>query len=161
MVNPIPEGYHSVTPYITCKDAKAAIDFYKRAFGAQEIYTMPGPGGHGVMHAEIMVGDSHVMLSDEFPGAGTKSPQSLGGTTCTLFLYVKDVDAAFEKAVAAGAQPSMPPANQFWGDRFGSVTDPFGHTWSMATHVEDVAPEDMQKRADAFFAQMAAKRAGS
>jgi PhnB protein len=161
MPNPIPEGYHSVTPYISCKDAGAAIDFYKRAFGAQELFRMPGPGGHGVMHAEIMVGDSHVMLADEFPGAGAKSPQSLGGTTCSLFLYVKDVDATFAKAVAAGAEGAMPPADQFWGDRFGKVIDPFGHEWSMATHIEDVAPEDMQKRADAFFAQMATRSAGS
>ena len=160
MANAIPEGYHSVTPYLAVKDAAQAIDFYKRAFGAQEVARMPGPGGKGVMHAEIKIGDSHVMLSDEFPGAGTSSPQSLGGTTCQLFLYVPNVDSAFQQAISAGAKSAMAPTDMFWGDRYGKLSDPFGHQWGLATHKEDVSPQEMKKRSEAFFEQMARQRAG-
>jgi PhnB protein len=160
MTKAIPEGYHSVTPYLAVKDAAQAIEFYKRAFGAEEVDRMAGPGGRGIMHAEIKIGDSRVMLSDEFPGAGCTSPQSLGGTTCQLFIYVPDVDAAYQRAVSAGATSSMPVSDMFWGDRYGKLTDPYGHQWSLATHKEDVSPQDMKKRAEAFFAEMAKTRAG-
>ena len=143
---PIPPGYHSITPYFTVKDAAKAIDFYKRAFGAEEMIRMPGPGG-GVMHAEIRIGDSIVMLGDESPMAGCKSPQSLGGTSMGLHLYVKDVDSAFNKAVAAGAKVTMPPTDMFWGDRYGKLTDPFGHEWSIATHTKDLTPEEIERGA--------------
>jgi PhnB protein len=154
MAKAIPEGYHAVTPYLAVKNAAEAIDFYRRAFGAQEISRMTGPGGNGVMHAEIRIGDSLIMLSDEFPGSGCASPQSLGGTTCQLFIYVEDVDAAFQQAVAAGAKSVMPATDMFWGDRYGKVTDPYGHQWGLATHKEDVSPAEMKKRSEAFFAQM-------
>lgn len=160
MAKPIPEGYHSVTPYLVVKDAAQAIDFYKRAFGAQELARMPGPGGKGVMHAEIKIGDSHVMLSDEFPGAGCQAPQSLGGTTCQFFIYVLDVDSAYQQAISAGATSVMSPSDMFWGDRYGKLSDPFGHQWGLATHKEDVAPQEMKKRAEAFFAQMAQRQTG-
>jgi PhnB protein len=160
MAKAVPEGYHTVTAYLSLKNAAEAIEFYKRAFGAQEVERMTGPGGRGIMHAEIKIGDSHVMLSDEFPGAGCRSPQSLGGTTCQLFLYVNDVDSAYQQAVAAGAKGSMPPADMFWGDRYSKVTDPFGHEWGMATHKEDVSQEEMKKRSQAFFEQMASKGSG-
>ena len=160
MAKPIPEGYHSITPYLVVKDAARAIDFYKRAFGAQEVDRMPGPGGQGVMHAEIKIGDSRVMLSDEFPGAGCASPQSLGGTTCQLFIYVPDVDSAYQQAISAGATSTMPVSDMFWGDRYGKLSDPFGHQWGLATHKEDVSPQEMKKRSEAFFEQMARKKTG-
>lgn len=155
-VKPVPEGYHTVTPYLTLNDAAGAIDFYKRAFGATENMRMNGPGGK-IGHAELRVGDSVIMLSDEMPGQSSKSPKSLGGTTAGIFLYVEDVDALYNRAVSAGAKGSMPPADMFWGDRFGTVTDPYGHVWSMATHKEDVAPEEMEKRGKEAMAQMAQK----
>ena len=154
MAKPIPDGYHSVTPYLTVRGAAQAIDFYKRAFGAQERERMPGPDGKSVMHAELRIGDSVVMLSDEFPGMGARSPQSLGGTHGYLFLYVEDVDTAWERAVSAGAKVTMPLADMFWGDRFGKLQDPFGHEWGLASHKEDVSPEEIGKRAQAAFAQM-------
>jgi PhnB protein len=146
-----------VTPYLTVNNGAQAIEFYKRAFGATEIFRMAGPPGK-IGHAELKIGDSMIMLSDEFPMGGTKSPQSLGGTTSSVFLYVPDIDAAFRQAVAAGAKSDMEPANMFWGDRFGKLTDPFGHSWAMATHVEDVAPEEMEKRAKEAMAQMGQQR---
>ena len=152
--NPIPTGFHSATPYLTLSDAARAIDFYKRAFGAQVVVRMDGPGGK-IGHAEIKIGDSIIMLSDEMPGAKTRSPQSLGGTTSSVFLYFPDVDAAFKQATDAGAKPDLPPQDMFWGDRFGTVTDPFGHIWSMATHKEDVTPEEMKKRSAEAMAKMA------
>jgi len=160
MAKPIPAGYHTVTPYLVVKDAAKAIDFYKRAFGAEEVDRMPGPGGKGVMHAEIKIGDSRLMLSDEMPGAGCSSPQTLGGTTCQLFIYVPDVDAAFQQAISAGATSTMPVSDMFWGDRYGKLSDPFGHQWGMATHKEDVSPQELAKRSEAFFAQMSQKKAG-
>jgi PhnB protein len=143
---PTPSGYHTITPYLSVKDAAKAIEFYKRAFGAEETVRMPGPDG-GVMHAEIRIGDSIIMLGDESPMGGCKSPQSLGGTTMGLHIYVKDVDAAFKKAVAAGAKVSMPLMDMFWGDRYGKLTDPFGHEWSIATHTKDLTPDEIERGA--------------
>jgi PhnB protein len=144
-VKPIPAGYHSVTPYLVVNDAARAIEFYKRAFGATEMMRMDGAQGK-IGHAEIKIGNSVVMLSDEMPGSGARSPQSLGGTATSLMLYVEDVDATFAKATGAGAESEMPPADMFWGDRYGRLKDPFGHSWSVATHKEDVAPEEMDRR---------------
>jgi PhnB protein len=145
-VKPIPEGYHTLTPSLTIRGATDAIDFYKRAFGAVELMRMPGSGGK-LMHAEIRIGDSVLMLSDEFPDMGGKSPQALGGSPVYLFVYVDDVDAVFKRAVDAGAQVRMPLADMFWGDRFGRVVDPFGHEWGLATHKEDLTPQEIAKRA--------------
>jgi PhnB protein len=142
-VNPIPSWFRGPTPYLVVKGAASAIDFYVKAFGARESVRMPGPGGT-VMHAEIEIAGGRVMLSDEMQGA--RSPKSLGGTPVSLFLYVRDVDAAFKQAVAAGAKEKTPPSTMFWGDRWGALTDPFGHEWQIATHVEDVSPQEMQKR---------------
>ncbi len=153
-VKPIPEGFRTVTPHLTVSDGAAAIEFYKKAFGAEEIMRMPGPDGKGVMHAEIKIGDSIIMLNDEFPGHGPVAPSSLNGTTSVVHLYVKDADAAFDRAVKAGATPAMPVTDMFWGDRFGGVTDPFGHRWSVATHKEDLTPEQCGQRAQEFFAKM-------
>lgn len=144
-VKAIPEGYHSVTPYLVVQNCARAIEFYKRAFGAKEIMRMDGPQGK-ISHAEIKIGDSPIMLSDEIPGMGTRSPQSLGGTTSGVFLYVDNVDPMFDQAVSAGAKPDRRPADMFWGDRYGTLTDPFGHSWSLATHKEDVAPDEMRRR---------------
>lgn len=143
--NPIPDGYHTVTPYLRIRGAAKAIEFYKKAFGAQEICLMPGPGGQ-IGHAEVRIGDSMVMLGDEFPHMQAVGPQTLGGTSVGIHLYVPDTDAAYNRAVAAGAKPAMPPADMFWGDRFAKVIDPFGHEWSIGTHIEDVSPEEMEKR---------------
>lgn len=150
----IPEGYHTVTPTLIVRDGARAIDFYKRAFGAEETMRMPGPDGRKVMHAELRIGDSPVMLSDEFPEWDTKSPESYGGTPVTLYLYVSDVDAAFKRAVDAGAKVKMPVTDMFWGDRLGKVVDPFGHQWGIATHVETVAPDELARRARGFMEQM-------
>jgi PhnB protein len=148
MVKPIPDGYHSVTPYLIVDDGKAAIDFYKRAFGAQEKFRMPM--GDRVGHAELQIGDSVVMLADEFPDMGHLGPKSRGGTTVSLLVYVEDVDPAFRKAVAEGAKEQRPVEDQFYGDRSGTLTDPFGHQWTLATHVEDVPPQEMESRMKAF-----------
>jgi PhnB protein len=147
-VRPIPEGYHSVTPYIIVDGAARAIEFYKQAFGATELFRMDVPGGK-VGHAEIKIGDSNVMLADEHPEMGARGPQSIGGSPITLMLYVEDVDTTVERAVEAGATLKRPVADQFYGDRTGSVEDPFGHNWYVATHVEDVPPEELEKRAAA------------
>jgi PhnB protein len=151
---PIPDGYRTVTPYLTLKRAAQAIEFYRRAFGAQEGERMTGPDGTSVMHAELRIGDSLVMLSDEFPQMGTRSPETLGGTTASIFLYVPDVDAAFKRALDAGAQALMPPTDMFWGDRFAKLLDPFGHEWAMATHTEDLSPEEIRQRGAAAMAAM-------
>jgi PhnB protein len=147
-VKPIPEGYHTVTPYLIVKGAARAIDFYVRAFGAKELFRMAQPDGR-VGHAELQIGDSRVMLADEYPEIGAKSPQAYGGSAVTIHLYVPDVDAVVERAVAAGAQLTRPVADQFYGDRNGGVTDPFGHAWFVSTHVEDVSPEEIERRAAA------------
>lgn len=146
MVKAIPEGYHSITPYLYMSDAKGAIEFYKRAFGAVEIFRMDAPGGR-IGHAELRIGDSVVMLADEFPDMGARSPKTIGGSPMSLLLYVEKVDEVFERAVKEGATVERPVQNQFYGDRSGGVKDPFGHTWYISTHVEDVAPAEMQKRA--------------
>jgi PhnB protein len=135
-VKPIPEGYHTITPYLAVDDAAGAIEYYKKAFGAKERGRMDAPGGK-IGHAELEIGDSLVMLSDPFPQASTKPPSEIGGATSSVFMYVEDVDAVVKQAVDAGATVTMEVANQFWGDRFGTITDPFGHVWSIATHVED------------------------
>ncbi len=144
-VKAIPDGYHTATPYLTLKDASEAIDFYKRAFGAVEIFRMNGPDGK-IAHAEIRIGNSPLMLGDESPCSEAKAPESLNGTTSGLFLYVDDVDASFKRALDAGAQQTVPLQNMFWGDRFGRLTDPFGHKWMLASHVEDVSPAEMEER---------------
>lgn len=154
-VRPIPEGYHSVTPYLIIKGAAKALDFYQRAFGAKETVRMPGPGGK-IMHAEIRIGDSMVMLADEHPEMDARSPEAFGGSPVKIHLYVEDVDAVFNQAVAAGATVERPLSNQFYGDRTGGVKDPFGYSWYIATHKEDVTPEEMKKR----MAAMAAAKQG-
>jgi PhnB protein len=151
-LRPIPEGYHSVTPYLVVRQAANAIDFYKKAFGAAETYRLAGPDG-AIAHAEIRIGNSPIMLCDENPKMGARSPQALGGSPANLLLYVEDVDAAFRKAVGAGATATMPPQDMFWGDRYGKLADPFGHEWSIATHIEDLSPDQIQERAQAAFAQ--------
>ena len=144
----IPDGYHTVTPYLIVNDAAAAIEFYKKAFGATELMRMPKPDGK-IGHAEIRIGDSPVMLADETPEMGARSPRTIGGSPVSIFLYVDDVDTTFAKAVNAGAKVERPVADQFYGDRTGGAQDPFGHVWYIATHVEDVSPEEMKKRAAA------------
>lgn len=144
-VKPVPDGYTTVTPYLTIRGAAKAIDFYKQAFGAKELFRMPGPDGK-IAHAEILVGDSHIMLADESASVETKAPQTLNGSTAGLFLYLPDVDASFKQAIKAGAKETMPLQNMFWGDRFGKLTDPFGHKWMLASHIEDVSPEEMEER---------------
>jgi PhnB protein len=153
MTKPIPEGYHSVTPYLAFDDASEAIEFYKTALGAKERMRMEAPGGK-IGHAELQIGDSIVMLADAFPQSATRPPSELGGTTAGVFLYVEDVDAVEQRAVDAGATITMDVADQFWGDRFGSIKDPFGHSWSIATHVEDVPPDEMAERAKEAMAAM-------
>ena len=157
-VAPVPKGYHTVTPYLTVRGAVEAIEFYKRALGAREIMRMPGPDGKSVMHAELRIGDSIVMLSDELPTSSCKAPTTLGGTTTMLFLYVPNVDAAFKQAVNAGCKIVIPPADMFWGDRFGALEDTYGHLWGLATHKEDVSPKEMSRRAPAAMAQMEGKQ---
>lgn len=156
--NPIPEGFHSVTPSLVVRDAAKAIDFYKRALGAQELSRVPGPDGK-IMHAEIKIGDSIIFLADEMPQPGSpKSPQTLGGITGTIQLYVPNVDQVFQQAIAAGGKETMAVADQFWGDRWGSFVDPFGQSWGIATHKEDLTPAEMKTRMDQFFTQMSAQR---
>jgi len=151
-VKAIPDGYRSVTPYLIVKGADRAIDFYKKVFGAVQRMRMDGPNGT-VGHAEIEIDDSTIMLADEFPDMGLRSPQSLGGTGVSLHLYVKYVDACFNRAVAAGAKVLRPVEDQFYGDRSGTVEDPFGHVWTISTHKEDLSPEELQKRSEAFMKQ--------
>ncbi len=155
---PIPPGLHSVTPTLTMREAGKAIDFYKRAFGAEERMRFLAPDGKGIMHAEIKIGDSIIFLSDERPEMGCRGPQSLGGTPVGFFLYVEDVDQAFDRAVSAGAKSESPVSDMFWGDRCGQLTDPFGHKWTLATHKEDLTMEEIGKRAKGFFAQMAGQK---
>jgi PhnB protein len=151
---PVPPGYHTVTASLIVRDAAAAIEFYKKALGAEERMRMATPDGR-IGHAELKIGDSLIFLADEMPGMSCKSPQSLGGTANNLFLYVEDVDNSFQRATDAGVQVTMPVSDMFWGDRFGSFMDPFGHSWSMATHVEDLSPQEIEERAKTFHAQMA------
>ncbi len=156
-VRPIPEGYHSISPALTCKDAARAIEFYKSVFGATEIMRMPGPGGV-IMHAELRIGDSVIFLNDEIPGM-TAGPSGSSINPVYLFLYTEDVDSIYNRAVSMGSKVVMPLENMFWGDRYGKFNDPFGHSWGVATHVEDVAPEEMTRRQTEWTAKMA-KAAG-
>ena len=151
-VAPVPQGYHSVTPYLVIDGAAEAIEFYKKAFGAIELMRMPGPDGK-LGHAEIKIGDSAIMLADEQPQRGIRGPKSLGGSAVHLMIYLEDVDAVAKRAVAAGATEVHPVTDKFYGDRSGTLTDPFGHQWEIATHVEDVAPEEMERRAKAWMQQ--------
>jgi PhnB protein len=153
-VQPIPEGYHSLTPYLAVEDAERAIEFYKDAFGAQENLRMPGPGGT-IAHAELQIGDSKLMLSDPFPQSSVRPPAERGGTTASIFMYVDDVDATFAQAQKAGATVVSELEDMFWGDRFGTVSDPFGHVWSIATHKEDLSEEEMAERSKTAMAEMA------
>jgi PhnB protein len=156
-VKPIPEGYHTLTPSLTVRNAERAIEFYKQAFGAEvRGGVAKGPDGK-VMHAELKIGDSVIMLSDEYPEFGSKSPQSIGDSGMGLHIYLDNVDAAFDRAVKAGASVEMPVMDQFWGDRYGKLKDPFGHKWSMATHVRDMSRDEMEKGMDEAFAKAAEK----
>lgn len=154
-VKPVPAGYHTLTPTLTIRGVDKALDFYKLAFGAEERMRFFAPDEKTIMHAELMIGNSIIMLNEEYPGMGCRGPQALGGTSVGLYLYVQDADHLFNRAVSAGAKVDMPVTNMFWGDRCGQVTDPFGHKWTLATHKEDLSPQEMRKRAEAFFAQMA------
>jgi uncharacterized glyoxalase superfamily protein PhnB len=156
-VSPIPPGVHTVTPHLIVRNAAQAIDFYRRAFGAVEVGRAAGPGGK-LMHASIRIGDSPIYLADEMPESGSKSPLMLGGSGTTIHLYVPDADAAFNRAVDAGAQVTMPLADQFWGDRYGKLKDPYGHEWSIATHKEDLTPAEMQRRQEEAMTQMASMK---
>jgi PhnB protein len=148
MTKPIPEGYHTATPYMIISGAADAIEFYKKAFGATELFRFPAPGGK-IGHAEIKIGDSPIMLADEYPEMGYKGPQSLGGSPVSLMIYVEDVDAIFNQAIAAGASVKEAVSDKFYGDRTGTLTDPFGHVWHVSTHKEDVSVEEMERRAKA------------
>jgi PhnB protein len=148
----VPAGYRTVTPYLVCRGAAEAIAFYKQAFGAKELMRMGSPDGK-VAHAEIRIGDSHVMLGDESPEQGSSAPQTVGGSPVHIFLYLPNVDKVFAQAVAAGATAEMPPMDMFWGDRYCKVSDPFGHKWNMATHIEDVTPKEMARRGQAMMSQ--------
>jgi len=157
-VRAIPEGYHSISPSLTCKNAASAIDFYKSVFGATEIMRMPGPEGK-IMHAELKIGDSIIFINDEFPGMAAAPAPGVTPSTY-LFLYTEDVDSVYNRAVSMGSKVMMPLDNMFWGDRYGKVMDPFGHQWGVAQHVEDVAPDEMKRRQDAAMAASMAKAAG-
>ena len=154
-VKPIPEGYQTLSPSLIVDPASEAIDFYKRAFGATERGVMTRPDGK-IAHAELQIGDSVLMLSDPFPMQNAKSPKELGGTAVTIFMYVEDVDAVYKQAIAAGGTSTMEPENQFWGDRFASVFDPFGHAWAIGTRVEDLSEEEIRARGEKAMAEMAA-----
>jgi len=144
-VKPIPEGYHSVTPHLAIRGAAKALEFYAKALGAEEVFRMPGPGGT-IMHAEMRIGDSVVMLGEECPDMGAAAPPTIGGSPVSLLLYVRDVDASCARAASAGCTVEMPPTDMFWGDRYAKLKDPFGHKWGMATHKEDVSPDEMARR---------------
>jgi len=145
MVKQVPDGFHNVTTCLTVTDSVEAIDFYKKVFDAKELFRMPGPDGKKTMHAEIQIGDSIIMLGDEFPKMNCRSPKSIGGSGSGVYLYVPDVDSTIKKAADAGAQITMPASDMFWGDRMSSLVDPFGHNWTVATHIRDMTPEEMAK----------------
>lgn len=149
MAKAIPDGYYSLTPYIVIKGAAEALEYYKAVFGATEVLRMPGPGGR-IMHAEVKIGNSILMLADENPERGAFSPSTTGQATSSIMFYTDDVDATFARAVSAGAKADQPPTDMFWGDRMANITDPFGHMWGIATHKEDVSPEEMQRRMSAM-----------
>ena len=154
MTKPIPEGYHSVTPTLTVRGAANAIEFYKKAFGAQEINRFLGLDGKSIMHAEIKIGDSRIMLNDEQPQMGALSPQSVGGPSSGIFLYVENTDDVFNRAISAGAKSQMAPMDAFWGDRFRSIVDPFGHVWAIATRKKDMTPDEVKQAGEKFMKQM-------
>jgi len=157
MTKAIPDGFHSVTPMIMFKDARKAIEFYKQAFGATERFAMPGPDGKGIMHAELMIGDSIIMMGEEHPHEPCKSAETVGGSPIGFYIYIENVDQAFKKAMEAGAESEMDVQEMFWGDRVGTVKDPFGYSWSLATHTRDLTPEEIEEGAKAALAQMAGK----
>ncbi len=156
MAKAIPEGFHSLTPMLVFKDARKAIDFYKKALGAIERFAMPGPDGKGVMHAEIQIGDSIIMVGEEGPSAPSKSAETVGTSPVSFYIYLENVDEAFKKAVDAGCKAGMDVQDMFWGDRLGYVTDPFGYSWNLATHVKDVTTKELEEGARAMFAKKAA-----
>lgn len=151
-VLPVPEGYRTITAHLVCRNAAGAMEFYRKAFGAKTRLSMPTPDGK-VAHAEMQIGDSILMLADEMPEMGATAPETIGGSAVHMFLYVNGVDKWFARAVSAGARADMPPTDMFWGDRYAKVTDPFGHKWSMATHVEDMSPKEMARRGAEAFAK--------
>jgi len=155
--NPIPEGYHTITPSLTVRNAAEAIEFYKEALGAQELMRMTDPDGK-IGHAELKIGDSIVFLGEEMPSMGNKSPQTLGGATGGLYLYVEDVDKAFQRAIDAGGKEKMPVTDMFWGDRYGQFVDPYGYSWGLSTRAYDMTKDEMAEGAEAFYAQMAQKK---
>lgn len=157
-VKPIPEGSHSLTAGLVIKDARKAIEFYKSAFGATVLDVMDWPDGRGVMHAELKIGDSKIYIGEETPEMGAVSPQRLGGSPVSINIYTEDCDALFKRATAAGAKVEMPLTDMFWGDRYGKLTDPFGHKWSIATHKEDVSRPEMEKRSKEWIAQMMSRK---
>ena len=157
VVEPIPEGHHTITSYLVARGADKAIEFYKKAFGAELLDRLDGPDGKTVMHSCLQIGDSRFFLTDEALAMGTRSPEGLGGSPVAFYLYVKDADRAFRKALEAGAKEKEPLMDAFWGDRCGTVTDPFGYHWSLATHIEDVPPSELKKRAQEFFRKMGEK----
>jgi len=154
---PIPKGFHTVTPSLIVNNAAEAIDYYKKALGAEELMRMATPDGK-IGHAELKIGDSIIFLTDENPAMGSKSPTTLGGTAGSLYLYVEDVDTAFQRAVDAGGKITMPVADMFWGDRFGAFVDPYGHSWGLSTHVQDLSEKEIEENAKQFYAQMAAQK---
>jgi uncharacterized glyoxalase superfamily protein PhnB len=156
-VNPIPEGMHTITPHLCVKGAAQAIEFYQKAFNAEEICRVPSPDGGMLIHSAVKIGDSVLFIYDEVPQMGALGPKSIGGTSVRIHLYLEDVDAIYDQAVKAGAEVVMPPADQPWGDRYGVLTDPFGHSWGLATHKEEVSPEELTRR---FEAACAAEQAG-
>ena len=160
MTRAIPEGFHSVTPMCMFKDARKAIEFYKRAFGAEELFAMPGTDSKGVMHAEVRIGDSIIMMGEENPQEACKSAETIGGSPVSFYIYVENADAAFQRAIEAGAESRMPVEDMFWGDRAGTVQDPFSYSWMLATHIKDLTMEKIQQGAQAFFAKMAKKQGG-
>jgi uncharacterized glyoxalase superfamily protein PhnB len=157
-MKPIPEGYHTVTPTLVFKDSRKALEFYKKAFGAVETFVMPGPGGKGVLHAALKIGNSNIMLGDENPAKPFRSAETMGGSPVSFYLYVENADAAFKKAAAAGASVQMPLQDAYWGDRVGSVKDPFGYTWTVATHVKDLTPEQVKKGAEEAMSQPSGRK---
>jgi len=157
MTKPIPEGYQTVTPMFMFKDARKALEFYRRAFGAEERFVMPGPDGKGVMHAELRIGNSIIMMGEEHPQEHCKSAETIGSSPVSFYIYLENVDEAFRTALAAGAEARMPVDDMFWGDRAGTVRDPFGYDWTLATHTKDLTPQEIQQGAQAFFARMAQK----
>lgn len=159
-VKAVPEGMHTLTPHLSMRDAAKAVEFYKKAFGATVLGIHHTPDGK-VMHAQLKIGDSHLMLADEFPGSGIAAPPTLGGSPVVLNLYAEDIDTLFNQAVAAGAQVTMPMADMFWGDRYGQIVDPFGHHWALGAHQEDISPEEMERRGQAVFAEMAKRQGAS